>query len=468
MAKFINPEEIISKASRGYIADYYATGLEGGLPKVDRGLLRPKQNLHDLKELMKDSTFNTEVNVIVDAIMKKGYKIVKRSDKTKRVEEKENKFNRDYRGYQLLRSIFLNLLVYRNTFAEIEFKGKTVENLHLLETPEMNINITPHGEIIGYTQIHESGPMVPSVLDSYTKKRPPAQMVFFEPEECLHIAPSKLSTNPWGYVDTRSVKRIVNSKIYLENYIDNLFLNNRFRDLFIIKNATSKDQVKSFVESLKHGVRYPDKDIVVEGDIEQKQLRDMKDIEMVLKLHEEYKIMIREFLRVPPLMTGDTGSNKSTGEFEVRYAFDNTVVSWQKIVEDEFNNELFPRMGWGEYIIQFFPVDKLDESKAIEMAVQLKGLGYDDNTINKFLINKGVELPTDAKIEKPEILPQEGNQQGTNSTLKQSLQNKNAPSRKARDKTVDKVNIMEKRETRQDQIIGKSSNVKFNQYPYIF
>ena len=204
----------------------------------------------------------------------------------------------------------------------------------------------------------------------------------------------------------------------------------------------------------------PTKDIVVEGDIEQKQLRDMADFEYMLKLHENYKSMIREFLRVPPIMIGDSTS-KSTGEFQVRYSFDNTTRAWQRIIEDEFTNELFPLLGWSTSRLLFFNSDIPNEEKFISMAVQLKGLGYTNDSIHAFLHLKGVELPHNAKIEDiEEEQPQD------NKIINQKLQNMNAESRKPTDKSLVDTNVSSDVTTRDEQVIGKSGPVNFNDYPY--
>jgi hypothetical protein len=313
----------------------------------------------------------------------------------------------------------------------------------------MNVNVDEHGEILGFTQTHYSGPVT-------TMGAAKKQVVFFTPEEAIHIAPSRITTNPWGYVDTRSIKPIVEAKLALENYISGLFRDNKFRDLWVIQNAKSPDQVKNFISSIKEGKLYPDKDIVVEGEIEQKQLRSMADFQFMLQLHSEYKSLIREFLRVPPLMTGES-DNKSSGEFQVRYAFDNTVVSWHRTLADEITNELFPLMGWEGFELRFNALDKPSQKNAIEMAVQLKGLGYNDETIHKFLIINGVKLPKEAAIKTPEEIAkeQETMMQSDNAIIGQKLQNMNAPSRKPRSKSKIDTNLQENVETRQEQKTGK-------------
>lgn len=442
MVRSLSTAEIIAKASRGYIKDYYVDNSYSG----DRAqkLLRPNQSFDDLLSLLKDHTFNTEVNILVDAVLKEGYSIHKRGNRLEVDDEKKDTFDRKLRGYRFLKQVLLNLIVYRNGFAEPVVRNGRPDELHVLETTEMNINVDEHGEILGYTQIHSTGPFQPK------------QVVFFSPEEAIHIAPSRITTNPWGYVDTRSIRHIVEAKAALEDYIADLFKQNRFRDMWVIKNSTSTDQVKNFISSIKEGKIYPDKDIVVEGDVEQKQLRSMADFQYMLSLLDEYKRMIREFLRVPPIMSGGA-DNKSTGEFQVRYAFDNTVVSWQKLLEDELTYELFPRLGWSQYQISFNTIDKPSEKAAIEQAVQLKGLGFNDKTVHEYLLLKGVSLPSDAHIKTLEErqAEQESMAVSDNKIIGQKLQNMNAPSRKPRDKSLVDKNVSEKRETRQEQVTGK-------------
>jgi len=447
LAKFIDEQEIIAKASKGFIKDYYSSGT---YPSGKKTVMKPTRDLSILTSLMKDSTFNTEVNVLVDGIMNKTFKIVDRKNITKRDVDKELTFERQHRSFKLIRQILLNLLVYRNSFIEIEYKNNSPYKLNPLETTQMDIDVTPHGEILGYVQ---------EVLNGFSDK----SYVNFSNDECVHISPSKLSNNPWGYTDTQSIENVVAAKIQLEDYINHLFETNSFRNIWNIKKATGSTQVKNFMDSILQARANPNKDIVVEGDIEQKQLRNMDDFEYMLRLHENYKSMIREFLRVPPIMVGDSTS-KSTGEFQVRYSFSNTVRAWQRIIEDEFTNEVFPLLGWSTSRLLFFNSDVPNEEKYISMAVQLKGLGYTNDSINEFLLLKGVELPANAEIEEIEA-PVEGDNPD-NPIINQKLQNMNAPSRKASDKSQVDKKMASDVTTREEQIIGKGSTTDFNTYPY--
>jgi len=456
MVKILNKSAAISKASRGYITDYMVDS------SVTKDMLRPMQAMNDLLSLMDDSTFNAEVNVIVDAILKNGYNIVERGDESVRSKSKEDTFERDLRGFRLLRQVYFNILIYRNAFIELVKKGKVPKELHTIETTEMNINVTPHGEVLGYTQV-PTGTRTnsQSLLHTYAslQKKSSSASVFFTPEECVHIALTPIASNPWGFVDTRSIKDIVEAKQYIESYIRNLFKQNKFRDVWFLKNATSEDQVLGLIENLKAGKINTDKDIVIEGDAEQKQLRDMKEIDHLIRLTDDYRMLIREFLRVPPLMAGDVGqSNKSSGEFQVRYAFENTITSLQSIVEDEINNELFPLMGWGNFKLKHVPIDKPSEKMIVELAVQLKGMGfYKNEDVHKFMVINGVRLPANMKVKSPEELAKEQEQiMGQEADgVKQQLANMNSPSRKPRDKSQIDKNVNEDKETRREQVEGR-------------
>ena len=443
MVRSISTQDIIAKASQGYIKDYYVDSLSAAPPL--KNLLRPLEDFDRLKELLKDHTFNSNVNILVDAIMKEGFIITERDDIGKRDTSKEHEFNKKYRAFKLLKQLLLNLIVYRNSFVEVVRRNGRADEVHMLETTEMNINVTEHGEVLGYTQIHSSGP--------YNQGK---QYVFFEPDEAIHIAPSRITTNPWGYVDTQAIEQVVNAKSALEDYIINLFKQNKFRDVWFLKNASSPDQVKNMISSLKEGKIYPNKDIVIQGDAEQKQLRSSQEIQYLLTLYDNYEEQIRKFLRVPPIMNGDTDS-KSSGEFQVRYAFDNTVIAWHRLLEDELTYELFPLLGWSTSRIIFLSIDKPSIKASIENAVQLKGLGYDDDTIHRYLVLNRVNLPANAHIKTAEEKAEEQEQMMSkdNDILDKKLQNMNAESRKPRDKSLTDKNVVEDRETREEQVVGK-------------
>ena len=461
MAKKLNNSEMIAKASRGYIKDYYQTS-EGDADDV----LRPSVEFNQILDLFQDSTFQSEVYGMTDSILNKGFKIYKEDKPFERDLQKERKFKKKYRSEDFLRSLYLNIISYRNFFGEVEYqfdeKKRFPKQIHVLETTEMNVRISPHGEYMGAVQIHTSGPTNP-----FTGKRDEKDSVVkFSNEEAIHLAANKITTNPYGYVDTAAIARIIKAKRRVEDYFDFLFIENKFRDVWFVKQASGKEQVKSFIEALKQGKVFPSKDIVVEGDIEQKQLRNMEDFPQLLALQDEYKDQIREWIREPGRFKTDSTANKSGAEIQTRFNMPESVRAWQKIVEPFITYELFPLLGWDGYVFQHFYLDRLDEEKYFNMAMQMKGLEYDSEYIHEYLISRGMEMPEKPKFKEPEEEGIEGSD--SNSIAAQSLQNKNAPSRKDRSGSVQDANASEDVETREEQRIGKASKIKFGQYPYIF
>jgi len=266
MVRKISSGEIVAKASRGLIKDYFVENA-GGNSKESK-LLQPTTDFNQLLKLMDEPTFNTEVNALLDGLLKPGWRIVKRKNISDRDLDKELEFKRKFRGSKLLRQLFLNLIIFRNAYIEAVAKRDVVEELHMLETTEMNINVDMHGEVLGYTQVHQSGPFV--------KK----QTVFFTPTECVHLTPSRITTNPYGHVDTRAIMQVVDAKAKLDNFIVNLFTKNSYRKLWNIEETDSSENVKNFIATLKEGAVYTDKDIVILGKIASSLIRDPAELQM--------------------------------------------------------------------------------------------------------------------------------------------------------------------------------------------
>lgn len=448
MVKDINSTEIAARASQGYVKDYYGTSTSGRRSTPDA--VRSDIDFNKIKNLLQDHTFNYLVNKNVNSCTVNGFKIVERKNPSKRNAEKEDELRSKF-GYdnELERSVFLNALVYKNLFLETEYapKTKAPKELHLLEATEMLIHISPHGEVKGYTQEHVTGTKTASV--------------FFKPNECGHLAINKIGTNPYGDVDTKAISHVVDYKIKVENYLAGLFEKNMFRDFFNIKGTnTNSSSIKAFIENIKEGQIQVDKSIIAEGDVQHKILRDMQEIEYLSRLIDKYEEKISRFLLVPPLMGGDVGSSsRSTGEFEVRYDYSTTIRSIQKSVADFLTYKIFPNIGFGDYMLVYNSFDKIDHEKTLQIAAQLRGLGYPLDTIHSYLVDNGINLPPDAKPVEQEV--------PTDGAINQTLQNANAPSRQDKTKTViGNQKTGEDSTTREEQIVGRSK--KFSGYPYVF
>jgi len=432
MAQSINSSNIKAKASRGYVREYYGIG--------KKKALKPSQALHDLGELMYDDTFNYHVRKLVNSIFNNGSKIVERKAEHKRSFEKEEELKAlNFEEWQ--EDIMTSLITYNNAFGEIEKNKK----LHMLETTEMEINTTPHGEVIGYTQ---------EVTNSEAKKK----SIFFKPEQCVHFYVNKLGTNPWGFVNNRAIKHVVYQKNILNEYIFKLISEDKLKKFWKIKDMASSDQVYAFIDNLKNAKLNPDKDLIIEGDIDYDRMRETEEIQYLIELLNKYEDSIAKFLLVPPALGGEGDSGKGTGEFQVRYAYDDAVRGWQRFFLRTVNNKLFPLLGMEKFKMKFMPMDKLDDEKVLSNAIQLQALGYSKETINAYISNTGFALPVNAKIEDIE----------DESEIKGMQQNMNANSRKPSNMSMEGTQKTgQESGTRQEQIIGKSKVKNFNKYPYV-
>ena len=449
MVTKISEQDLLAKASKGLIKDYYSIGKERVLQKRD--------DFADLKGLLSDSTFNSQVNALTNAILKGGFRINKAGDVNNRELDKENKF-RKYGWWKIKRHLCTVLITYRNAFIEIK-KGNPRE-LHVLETTQMEIRSDEHGDILGYLQRVE----VPSNISSFQQKNSLGEREYipFSEEEVVHIPVTKIDTNPWGYIDTRTIKDLIVAKTELEAYIALQISENRYRDIYILKNASGVEQVKNFVHALKESRLRTDKDIVVEGDVEQKQLRDMADIDHMITLYDSYVEAIREFLTLPSVITGGD-TEKSSAEFQVRYGYDNTVEGWRSLIADYITHDMFPKLSWEGSEFSFDRTDKIDEKNIIQNAVQLQSIGFDSDTIQRYLIESGVNIPAGAEIEEPEPddpLADAGDQTSANL---------NSPSRQPASETTVGKDLALDNSTREDQIVGKGrvNRKVWGNYPYI-
>jgi hypothetical protein len=446
MAKSITPTDILVKSSKGYITDYYTTST----PTSSAVSIQPTVNLLELKNLFSDHTFNYLVTKIVNSCLINRYKVVSVEDSSKRDLSKESKLRE--LGYDAIeRSIFLNLVVYRMAFIENGKKklaDEGITQLYLLEAPDMQISVDEHGEVLGYKQVPLNN----------TK----GIYVDFNPEQVTHLKFNELSTNPYGFVDTKAIAHLVYYKNFIEEYMNNLFKNNKFRDFFTVEEGTAPS-VKIFMDNIRESDRQSDKSLVGVGKIGHSTLRQMSELDYLIKVLQKYEESISRFLLVPPLMGGDVGgSSRSTGEFEVRYDYGTTIRTWQQTVADQVSRKLFPLIGFDGYMLQYNNFDKIDHEKTLRIAAQLQGIGYKPEDIHHYLMQNGIELPSTA-------MPEDPMEKQAEMANEQARQNQNAPSR-APQRNVGTMKAGSESSTRDSQVKTKSSSyeTKWGRYPYVY
>jgi len=448
-------QTVIDKESRSYIKEYY---------KYPEGGQHSPVNLQSLINLLDDPDFQQYAYKLVNSIMSSGYKIVKKNKPEERARDKEEEFEKKFNGRMYLDEMYTQLVVLRNSFTEIVYKSKRPYEIFTVEPVNMEIITNNYGKVLGHLQsadsnfYYTSGAMPRSVLDrtgDATGNANPEQnnSVFWTDEEMVHMYSKKIDSNPWGHVDTMSMLRTVQTKRVIEGYVEWLYTQNKFRDLWVVKKANST-QLKNFIQDIKDGVVDKLKDLVVEGDIEKIITREWKDGMTVIAYLAYLKDEIRDFFHIPPTIGGKgSSSNRSSGEFEVRWDWNTTLKTWQEIAAWQINYRLFPLLGWSQFRFVHNPNDRMNDTDMLADAVTMKGLGVKKEHIEQFL-RTGV-LPDKIELMEPEeAMPNmgEGNQQ---------FQNKFAESRKPQDdqSKAQKSETGSESETRPDQIIGKSPEI---------
>lgn len=365
------------RASRGYVQGWYSKEE----PTMDKPSLATV-----LEEYRNEPTVQAAVRAIADEVIKNGYSITSDNKQLKTRIERELKTK--YRFNRLLRRIVYNLIIYGNVFVELVYAGNTVKEMHLLETSEMNIISSEHGEVIGYRQIH--GTMPP---------------VEFTTDEVVHISLNNITSALWGEVDLQALYKTVAMKQYIENFIINLFRYNKFRDSWSIKNA-DKNQIKDFINNLRLAQDMPEKELVIDGEISKINGREISDLNELVELLNYTRQQILTLLRVPPIIAGiPDNSNRSNSEVQSRKSFDTRIKSIQEVLAEELNFELFELMGWERAEFKFNPIDKRAEKDDIEIIVALKNIGLDDKSVLQYIKDVGIQIRDGATIKKQEQLP---------------------------------------------------------------
>jgi hypothetical protein len=416
--KIINESELMLRASRGLIQGWYS----------DKEPTTDKPRLDTLLDAYRsDPTVRGAITAIADETLKNGYHIVAKDKKLKERIEKDLK--KKFRFTRILNKLLNNLLIYGNVFIEIVYKGSTPEEIHILETTEMQILADEHGEVYGYLQ----------------RAGAQGEEISFTTDEVVHISIEHVKSNLWGEVDLETIYSILNLKQHIEGFLTNLFKYNKFRDSWVVEDA-NENQVKDFLNNLRLVKDQPWKELVIDGKISKVLGRPIEDLDKLIEILNYCRQEILTLLRVPPIIAGiPDNSNRSNSEVQARKAFDTRIKILQQAMEEEFSFELFPLMKWGNADFKFNPIDKRAEKDDIEIAKILRDMGLDDESLLEYIKNTGIQLPESAKFEK--ALPPMFGGEGKDKDKEDDMKDEASP---VEHKTGAEA------ETREEQLVGRS------------
>jgi len=428
-------KEQITKASKGYIDSYYKTDIFNNFKKGGFGVQPEFSREKILEAIRKDSTVIAAITTLVDKSVENGWRV---EGYDKRSSKKEIGLDlRKMRFNKLLRQILYNLYAYNNVFIENVKDGNgKIKELHVLETTITQPISDEHGTVTGYQQ-NVSG-----------------KEVFWKPDEVTHIALNTLTTGIWGELDIQSIYTSILIKQYIMAYIGWLMGTNQLRGFFNIKNASDK-QIKDFLSYLKRTESDITKPLIAEGDIDYQIQRQLEEGKSLLEIVDMCDNNILMLLQVPPVLMGKPDqSNRSNSDTQEISLF-TRIVSIHRILEDSFEFDLFPKIGYEKIKLLFNPINKISTSRILENAERIRNIGADEKTIDAYLKIEG--FPIEVKFKK----------EGEKETIIEKKSEDMYPSRKRKldDEISEKIGSGAESTTREEQLIKKGGMMNsFNSY----
>jgi HK97 family phage portal protein len=363
--RFIEAE--IKKTSRQIVSHVAGISItEGILPDIEFDIF---------EEMYRQTSWvRAVVNVISKAVTARGYSIVpaKPNADPKNADVLQEFFancNPNDTLLEMLDDVARDIHVFGNAFLEIVFgpDGKPRE-LWNLDATTMRVKADEHGGIMGYVQVPR-----------FATTRSQTGKVEFEPREVIHFKLGTKGATLYGLSPLASLILPITVDKFAQVYNRAFFINGaKIRGAFIMKNA-SPEQVERNREYMKERAKNPDtahSDLVLEGDIEFKQIGvNQKDMEF-LELREFTRNEILAVYGVPPgkvsiIETGNIGAG--SGEHQTQTFYEETILPFQMRVAEKINKHVI-RDGFGisDWSFQFNKraIDEKEQAEIFNIYLQ--------------------------------------------------------------------------------------------------
>lgn len=310
------------------------------------------------------------VGVICKAVTARGYTLVPTKPNAdpanaERLAEFFANCNPNDTFLEILDDITRDEYVFGNAFLEVVYgsDGKPKE-LWNLDATTMRVKADQHGTITGYIQ---------------SPRWSSAGRVDFSPREVIHFKLGTKGATLYGLSPLISLVLPVTVDRFAQVYNRSFFINGaKIRGAFIMKDATP-EQVERNREYLQAKAKNPDQahaDLVLEGEIEYKQISvNQKDMEF-LELREFTRNEILAVYGVPPskvsiIETGNIGSG--TGEHQTQTFYEETILPFQMRVAEKITKHII-RDGFGimDWAFQFNKraIDEKDQAEIFNIYLQ--------------------------------------------------------------------------------------------------
>ena len=226
----------------------------------------------------------------------------------------------------ILQNISEDLLICGNGFTENVFQGNDLKEIYTLKPTITEVKIDSHGRPTGFAQ--------------------PDAGVEFGPDEVVHFKLSTQGRDLMGISPLNSLFTPIETDVYAQAYNKAFFQNAaRPRGVFSMKGAT-EDQIKRNREYLRsefQGPKNAHKDLLLEGEVDFKDLqKGPQDCEF-LELRKFNREEIMSVYGVPPAKLGIIESGNiggGTGKSQDQTFQNEVVIPHQERIERRINRKI--------------------------------------------------------------------------------------------------------------------------------
>lgn len=357
-------------------------------PTAGQNLVEPPSDYRILFDMIRnDPVLFTAIDLTVDMVTYNGYDFVGESEDE--IKSAREFFEQELDFDQVLKNLLFQLLPFGDAFMEVRERDGKVTEVYPLPTVEMAIKYDSTGAITGYRQ---------RPYNSMTGKP-----VDFKADEVIFFRLYWIGNRVYSYSQLEPTIRGYNSKIFANNFLQQLFKNLHPKVIYFLKTA-NKEARDEFMQNVIRAKMNPNVDIVGRGegfDVKLLQYAFDTGLTDILDYLREEVLMVT---RVPKIWIGMTESgNRSTAEVQL-IPIETRVKKIQQIISSYINRQLMKRVGFENLRFKFNPISLMDEKAIFDNAQVLSTLGltHDENDkhpIIVYLRSHGVNIAKGTKVE---------------------------------------------------------------------
>ena len=339
------------------------------------------------------------INKTVDFALGPGFYV---DSTNKAVIKKINNFMEDMNFEIFLRIVVRNMLIYGNAFVEIVGKGKTIDNIIVLDPKYMFVKRDKHGILLGYTQ--------------YRGKNQP---INFNSDEIAHFSYNQIGDEIYG---TSILRPLLGGKVSLLT---------QFLEMEDAMKTLVKRRANAPIHAKIGSDQYPPTSTDVENaadelvdlgnknEIVTSYLVELDTLNFRSRLMDidpyiqHYENSIIYGLEVPAVLLGRANVPEGLANVQMD-AFERRIKSLQSFLEQTIEEKIFKKMfpndhiefEWGQPTSQLEGAEMQQYQNILKLPISDETKADIENLMRKKLGFKEIKIILPKPIQKPELIPQ--------------------------------------------------------------